>query len=222
MKNWPFALWGADGSDDDGGSDDSTDESTDDSTDTTTVTMTQAELNKSIARAASRASRKATKELRESLGFKTHEDLTSFVTDTRTAQESEKTEAEKLQAQLEEAQAAVESDRRAARSERINLAIDRAIVSTGITDEAKTKRIRTLVKSELGDDLDIEKLSDEVTDALTAVKTDVPSMFETSTKNQGSGDGGTSSTNLSEDDRNRARDEKWEEEFRKRGLVATP
>jgi len=223
MMNWPIALWGADGTEDD--NDDGDGAVNESSTDTTTITMTQADLDKSIARAASRASRKATKDLRESLGFTTQDDLTAFVTGTRETQETEKTETEKATAALEQERASLANDRKSARTDRINLAVDRAIISDGITDEAKVRRIRTLVLSELteiGDDVDFEALSDEVTSALTSVKTDVPSMFESlKTKNQGSGDGGANDQGLSDEAKAKAQDEIYRDEYRSRGLVIT-
>jgi hypothetical protein len=220
MKNWPFALWGGDGSDDESG-DDSREDSSEE--EPTTITMSQKELESSIARAASRASRKATKELRESLGFSSQDELNAFVNSTREAQEAEKSEAEKAQAKLDEDRKALESQNSAVQNERIDLKVDRAIVMAGITDEAKVKRIRTLVRTELDEgNLDMDALEEEVATAIASVKSDVPSLFSTNAQNPGSGDGGANDDPPSEAKKAAERDKKLADEYARRGLISTP
>jgi len=218
MKNWPFALWGGDGSGDDDGVEDDGDEP-----DTsTTLTMTQADLEKTIARAASRASRKATKDLTKTLGFESKDELTAFVSEVRNSEEENQDAVAKRSKELEEERSALASTRKQALNERIDLTVDRAIILSGITDEAKVKRIRTLVRSELDPDVDIEGLADEVATAMETVKADVPSMFEVkSPKNPGSGDGGASDNPPSDEQKRKDLEKQYQDEYRNRGLVVT-
>ncbi len=191
MNGWPFALWGGDGSDDDGDTGDDESEDDDKSEEKEEpVSMTKKELEATIAKAVSRATRKDRKSQRETLGFDSQDALAEFVKAAKESAESDKSEAEQAVADLETAKAALSADQTALGRERVNLAVERAVVLTGITDEATVKRIRTLVRSELGDDFDTDSLTDEVSDALEAVKTDVPAMFNTDSKAKGSGDGG--------------------------------
>lgn len=218
MKNWPFALWGGDGSDDEGGDDDESSEEDEPEV----LTMTQTELEATINRAASRASRKARKDVRKSLGFESQEELDAFVTTTREAEDANKDEADKLKLENETARASLVSDRRTFREESVALAIERSIIMSGVTDEAKVKRIRTLVRSELGDDIDSETLADEVTDALDAVKTDIPSMFESTSKGSGgSGDGGAKNKVETDDEKRDVRLKQYADEYAAKGAVVT-
>ena len=219
MKNWPFALWGGDGSDDDGvDGDDGSSEELEAST-----TYTQDELDKAVARAANRAARRQAKELRQSLGFETHDELTAFVEGSRASQEAQQTEAEKLQAELEQERNALLQDRQSLSGDRLNLAVDRNIILSGVTDEAKVKRIRTLVRSELGNDVDPETMDDDVAEALESVMNDVPSLFEiASGKNKGSGDGGANEDKLTDQELTQRRNKEWEAEYAKKGMISAP
>ena len=217
MKNWPFALWGGDGENEgegegegEGGSDEG-----EGSDEDKPVTMTQSQLESTIARAVSRATRKSGKSRLKDLGFESQDDLTAFVASTREAETANQGEAEKAAAALTEGEAELASGRTSLDSDRINLRIERSIVVAGITDEATVKRIRTLVRSELGDEIDMEDLETEVSDAMDAVQADVPSLFET-VKDPGSGDGGKRSTKKTDAQIEKEQAAKYDAEYKKK------
>jgi len=215
MKNWPFALWGGDGSDDEGDNDEGSDEPD------PSITMTQKEFESSIAKAASRAARKAAKELRTSLGFDKQEDLTSFVEGTREAAESAKTEEEQRLSVFEQERKALLVQTTFVQTETRQLAADRVIVKAGVTDEAKQERIRTLVLSELGNEVDLETIHEDVQDALDSVRNDVPELFSIS-KKRGSGDGGaTDHEPETDEEKYVAKKERYRKEYAAKGMIFT-
>jgi hypothetical protein len=217
MKNWPFALWGGDGSENDGENNDEGESSEEEEPEV--LTMTQVELDATIARAASRASRRARKDVRKDLGFESQEDLDAFVATTREAADANKDEAAQAQAELDTGRTELASAQKQVLEDGVKLTIDRSIVLAGITDEAIVKRIRTLVRSEMGT-VDSETLTDDVADAIESVKTDVPSLFDVEKKSgSGSGDGGAQNTKLTEDEAKEARRKQYEAEYAGRGLV---
>ncbi len=217
MKNWPFALWGGDGSDD---NDEDTDDDESDKDEPESLTMTPKELEARIARAASRATRKAKKDVRKGLGFDSQEDLDAYITTTREAQEATQTEADKLKLDTENERTSLASERNAVLEDKVQLSIERKIIYAGVTDEAIVKRIQTLVRAELGKDIDNETMTDDVADALEAVKGDVPTLFEASKKkNSGSGDGGGKDTKQTDEQKRNARLKKYEDEYKQKGLV---
>jgi len=215
MKKRPFALWGGDGSDENDENDD--DESEEDEPES--LTMTPKELEAKIARAASRASRKAKKDMRKGLGFESQEDLDTFVQTTRQERDDQQTEADKLKEENESERTSLVSERKSVLEDRVSLSIERSVIFAGVTDEAIVKRIQTLVRAELGE-VDSETLSDDLGDALEAVKADVPSLFESAKKkSSGSGDGGADDKKLSDDEKRNARLQKYEDEYKQKGLI---
>jgi len=231
MIRWPFALWGEDGSDDEGtddgeGSEGDEGEGSDgDEGSDEAVPMTKGQLEATIARAVSRATRKDRKSQRETLGFESQDALSEFVKSARDAEAASKSEAEQAAAEVEKAKAALVSDAAALGQERIDLAVERAVIGSGITDEATVKRIRILVRSELGNDFDVEALAEEVKDALEAVKTDIPAIFDTEDpKPSGSGDGGKKDNKPKTDEQKKeAQIKQFEAEYARRyGLTSTP
>lgn len=222
MNGWPFALWGGDGSDD-GDSGDEGDEggegegSGDEGTGDESVSMTKKDLEATIAKAVSRATRKDRKSQRESLGFESQDALAEFVKAAKDAESASKSEAEQAAADLEAARLKLSADETSLGQQRIDLTVERAVIMTGITDEATVKRIRTLVRSELGDDFDADSLAEEVTDALDAVKADIPALFDPQKKSSGSGDGGKGNVKPDTDEEaEKKRIEKYREEYQQR------
>ncbi len=220
MNGWPFALWGGDGSDD-GDNDESSDEDEESSEEPESVSMTKKDLEATIAKAVSRATRKDRKSQRESLGFESQEALAEFVKAAKEAESTNKSDAEKAAADLEAARLKLLADETSLGQQRIDLTVERAVIMTGIIDEATVKRIRTLVRSELGNDFDADSLVDEVTDALDAVKADIPALFDSQKKSSGSGDGGKGNVKPDTDEEaEKKRLEKYREEYaRKYGTV---
>lgn len=232
MKNWPFALWGGDSSDessdeddkssDNESSDDGSDDGNDDDESSQVLTMTKTELDAKIARAASRATRRAKRDVRKGLGFESQEDLDTFVENTRKAADADKDEDEKRKQETADERTELQNERKELLESRVGLSIDRAIILTGITDEAKVNRIRTLVRSELGEIAE-ETLNDDIADALEAIKNDMPVFFESETsKNRGSGDGPTKDNKLTTEERDEERDQRYRDEFRAKGLIQIP
>lgn len=232
MKNWPFALWGGDSSDEssDGDDESSDNESSDDGSgdenegdeSSEVLTMTKTELDAKIARAASRASRRAKRDVRKGLGFESQEDLDSFVENTRKAADANKDEDEKLKQETADERAELKNERKELLESKVGLSIDRAIILTGITDEAKVNRIRTLVRSELAE-ISEETLSDDIADALEAIRNDMPVFFESeASKNKGSGDGPSKDHKLTTEERDEERDQGYRDEFRAKGLIQIP
>ena len=230
--NWPFALWGGDSSDessdednkssDNESSDDGSDDGNDDDESSQVLTMTKTELDAKIARAASRATRRAKRDVRKGLGFESQEDLDTFVENTRKAADADKDEDEKRKQETADERTELQNERKELLESRVGLSIDRAIILTGITDEAKVNRIRTLVRSELGE-ISEETLSDDIADAHEAIRNDMTVFFETeASKNKGSGDGPTKDHKLTDDERNEERDQRFRDEFRAKGLIQIP
>lgn len=228
MNGWPFALWGGDGSDDgdtgDGAGDDGDKGKGSDDDDTGSdepVSMTKKDLEATIAKAVSRATRKDRKSQRESLGFESQDALADFVKAAKEAENTSKSEAEQAAAELEAARLKLSADETSLGQQRIDLTVERAVIMTGITDEATVKRIRTLVRSELGDDFDTDSLAEEVTDALDAVKADIPALFDSQKKSSGSGDGGKGNVKPDTDEEAEKKQlEKYREEYeRKYGTI---
>ena len=63
-------------------------------------------------------------------------------------------------------------------------------------------------------------MTDDVADAIEAVKGDVPTLFETSKKkNSGSGDGGGTDTKQTDEQKRTARLQTYKDEYEKKGLV---
>lgn len=187
MKNWPFALWGGDGSDDDEGGDEGGDGDPDPQEES--ITLTKKELESTIAKAVSRSERRTKKQARETLGFDSQEALKEFVDSARETAAASQTDQEKREADIAERERVLNERESSATTQMIDLSVDRGIILAGVTDDAKVKRIRTLVKSELGSDVGTDELAEEIAEALNSVKADMPSLFESKPR-PGSGDGG--------------------------------
>lgn len=152
--------------------------------------VTADELEAIAAKASNRASRAANKQLAEELGFESIGAMKEWVATYREEQNKQKSEAER---QLEEAirvKTEAESMKSQLRTERLDVAVRRALVNSNISSKRLEKAV-ILVNSELSqDDLeDDENWTNAITAAVTAVKNDMPELW--GTKSFGSGDGGT-------------------------------
>jgi hypothetical protein len=220
MKNWPFALWGGDGSDESDGDEGSASEE-----EPELITMTREEVDAIAAKAASRATRKANKSFVSDMGFASQDEMRSYLGAAREREASEATEAERIQQELESERASLASDRLSVAAERIGLTIDRSIILAGVTDEAKSKRIHTLVRAELGNDVEVDEgLFDDVADALGKIQADLPDLFAPSGKRSfGSSDAGADDHDVDDEEKRRQeREAGWEKEYRSRGAVYSP
>lgn len=209
-------LWGAE--DDDTGDGEDPPEIV---TEPSTKELTAEEIEKMTARAADRSARKARKSLAEELGF---EDLNTFkdwVTSQREAEKEALDDQSRAIQEAEEAKREAEALRNNLVSDRLDLAVQRHVVASGVSDEKKLQRVTALVRLDLDPDIvnDEETWDEAITDALTSVKEDTPELFGASSQSYGSGDGGARGGSVKEEDKEAENRKKLEQEFADRGLI---
>lgn len=220
MRKFPWALWGSDGEGEEGEGEEEGEESSGEESKPETRTLTSEELEAMTSRAASRAGRSATKKLREELGFESVDDLKAFIAERKKADEEAQTEQEKATAEAAEETAKLATERGAVANERLSLAIERQIVRSGVSDDQKTSRISTMVRAELEADLEEEDWTTAITEAIEAIKGDMPEAF-TGKKSPGSGDGGgqgPSSDKEKAAKEQAAKEAQWAAEYAARGF----
>ena len=183
-------------------------------------TVTASELETIAARAAGRGSRKATKDLAKELGFESVAAMKDFVAEQKKARDEARSEDEKVREAAAQAAKEAAEERNRLRTERLQLAIQRGIVATGITDERKLNRITALVREDLDPELDEEEWSEGVSEAIGAIRKDMPELFTPPKTIPGSGDGGARGSSTR--DETKTKEEQWEAEFRRKGMVPFP
>lgn len=217
-----FLLWGAEDDDDGDGQDGDGQNDTQIVDEPSTKELTAEEIEKMTARAADRSARKARKNLAEELGF---EDLNTFkdwVTTQREAEKEAMDEKDRAIKEAEEAQREAEALRNNLVSDRLDLAVQRHVIASGVSDEKKLQRVTALVRLDLDPDIvnDEEGWDEAITDALTAVKEDTPELFgDPGQKGYGSGDGGARGPSDKDEDKEAEKRKELEQEFADRGLI---
>lgn len=210
-------LWGAEDDDESGEG-----EEPQIVTEPSTKELTAEEIEKMTARAADRSARKARKSLAEELGF---EDLNTFK-DWVTAQREAEKEAMDSQSraiqEAEEAKREAEALRNNLVSDRLDLAVQRLVVASGVSEEKKLQRVAALVRLDLDPDIvnDEDSWDEAITEALTSVKEDAPELFGVSGQSgHGTADGGARGPSTPEPDTEAEYRKKLEKEYADRGFI---
>ncbi len=213
-------LWGAEESDDDGNQnqDGDGDQIVEEPS---TKELTAEEIEKMTARAADRSARKARKNLAEELGFDDLNTFKDWVTSQREAEKEAMDEQSRAIQEAEEAKREADALRNNLVSDRLDLAVQRHVIASGVTEEKKLQRVTALVRLDLDPDIvnDEETWDEAITEALTAVKEDTPELFGASSQSYGSGDGGARGGSVKEEDKEAENRKKLEKEFADRGLI---
>lgn len=218
MRDWIGLFGAADGDE----SDDDLDAG-DESMDAATRTLTAKEIDSMVAAAAKRATRKAARDLASDLGFDTAGELKAWVQEQQDQAEAAKSEEQKVLDNARKAsQEAAELKASLAR-ERLDIQIERAVIAAGISDAKKSSRITTLVKADIGSDIDLNDMSaweTPIADALESVKSDAPELFNVRS-GFGSGDGGATGESSPDDgDKEQAAlEERIEKEYAAKGWL---
>ena len=220
IRKFLFPLWGAEDppeGDEGAGGDDPV--ITDGNP--TTREMTAEEIENLAARAADRAGRKARKDLASELGFDDLSKLKDFVTAKVQADKDAMDDQARAIAEAEEAKREAEALRSNLASDRLDTAVLRKVVASGITDEKKISRVTALVRLDLESDVinDEDTWDEAITAALSAVKEDAPELFSGAKVNHGSGDGGAHGPSTPPGDEGAAREKKYTEQFAAKGFV---
>ena len=181
-----------------------------------TRTLTAAELESVAARAAGRGSRKATKELAKELGFDSVAAMKDFVGAQKKAQDEAKSDDEKAKEETATEAAGLAEDRALVRTERLDLAIQRAIVATGISEQKKLDRIAALIRDELDPDLEPDDWDEGVKVAIETLKEEWPELFTPAKTDHGSGDGGAGGSSTK--DETEEEEKRWSKEYAAKGL----
>lgn len=134
------------------------------------VSFTQEQLTHFSSKERERGTRAGRQAVLDKLGFKTVEEMESFVTATRDAERQQMTEAERIRTDAEATKAAAEAERAAAARDRQITLVERALLVGGAPPE-RTARMAEMVALEPGID------SEAITAAVVAFKAEFPGMF---------------------------------------------
>ena len=217
-----FFLWGAaedDDGTDDGGTDDgkTTEESI-----PSTRELTDEEMSKMTAQAADKASRKTRRDIASDMGFDSMKDLQEFVGSKKEADDAALDEQAKAVQDAERSKKEYEAQLSDLSTQRLGLQISQAVISAGVADQAKARRVAALVR----DDLDPESMEDpevweaSITEALRSVQDDMPELFIKA--GSGSGDGGAHGDAVTPEDEEAAKLKAIREDFESKGLIYNP
>ena len=217
-----FFLWGAAEDDGDSDSDDGGDTKVIEETPPSTRELTDEEMSAMTAQAADKASRKTRRDIASDLGFESMKDLKTFVDSQKEATDSALDEQTKAVQEAERSKKEYDALKSELSGERLSLQISQQVITAGVGDPVKARRIAALVL----DDLDPESLEDEetweesITVALQSVKDDMPELFIK--PGVGSGDGGAhgdSTTELTDEEKEAAKAKELRDEFEAKGLI---
>jgi len=186
--------------------------------------LTDEEMSKMTAQAADKASRKTRRDIASDMGFDSMKDLQEFVGSKKEADDAALDEQTKALQDAERTKKEYEAQLSDLSGQRLTLDISQAVISSGVVDKAKAKRVAALVR----DDLDPESIEDEgsweaaITVALQSVKDDMPELFVAS--GSGSGDGGAhgDAPTLTDEEKEAARQKQLKDEYEKQGLIYHP
>jgi hypothetical protein len=189
-------------------------------------TLTAKELDAIIGRATDRASRKAGKELAKELGFENLGELKTWAASQRKAESDAMDEKDRALKEAEEEKKQAAALRSSLASDRLDLAIERAVVAEGVIDQKKLDRISAMVRIDLDPDLvnDENDWEEAIAEALSSVKEDTPELFaqKAGSAGHGSGDGGARGDSKKDEDKEAERQKAIEDEYAKRGLISYP
>lgn len=112
------------------------------------------------------------REVLKELGVETEEELKDIVTKHRTAQDSAKSEAEKQRDQATKDRSEADKERAEARREKNVTKCERALLRADCPDD-QIGRVTKLLEIDLNDDLEM----DDIKDAVTELKKEMPQLF---------------------------------------------
>lgn len=181
--------------------------------------LTAKEVEAMLARASGRGERRAIKRLAKELGFGGVGEMKEFVASQKEAADAAKSDEQKRLEAADKKSARAEAEAGKLQDDRLMVAVERAIVREGVTEQKKLDRLATLVWAELDDELEEEEWPDAITEAVSTIKADMEEMF-TGRKPSGSGDGGAEGPSKPQGEQDRE-EKQWEEEYRRKGLVST-
>jgi len=218
-----FFLWGAaedgeEGSDDGGAGDGETTEEAK----SPTRELTDEEMSKMTAQAADKASRKTRRDIASDMGFDSMKDLQEFVGSKKEADDAALDEQSKALQEAERSKKEYEAQLSDLSDQRLSLQISQAVITAGVADQAKARRVAALVR----DDLEAESIEDSetweasITEALRSVQDDMPELFIKA--GVGSGDGGAHGDAVKPEDEAAAKEKAIRDEFEAKGLIYHP
>lgn len=142
-------------------------------------TFTQEELDRIATREKQRGEQAAQRQVAEDLGVSLDE-AKRIITEHRTREESEKSEAQKARDQAEKEKADAEKAKADAARERYDTRVERALLRAGVPDdEGKLDRVKRMVTAEV--DADQDAISADV----AQLKEDFPQLFAQQQSNGG-------------------------------------
>jgi len=217
-----FFLWGATEDEGDEGAGEAGNGETTEPTTPSTRELTDEEMSKMTAQAADKASRKTRRDIASDMGFDSMKDLQEFVGSKKEADDAALDEQSKALQDAERTKKEYEAQLSDLSGQRLALQISQAVITAGVADQAKARRVAALVR----DDLDSESIEDEevweasITEALRSVQDDMPELFIKA--GVGSGDGGAHGDAVKPEDEEAARDKAIRDEFEAKGLIYHP
>lgn len=134
-------------------------------------TFSQDELDRIVSREKDQAKRSVAKQLQEELGAPIDE-VKTLLDEARKRSDAEKTEAQREREAAAKAKADAEAERAEAARDRHALRLERNLLKAGVPDSALS-RVARMVDVEVGAD------DDSLSDAITSLKEELPSLFET-------------------------------------------
>ena len=217
-----FFLWGAAEDGEEGGEGEVEGGKTEETTPPPTRELTDEEMSKMTAQAADKASRKTRRDIASDMGFDSMKDLQEFVGSKKEADDAALDEQAKAVQDAERSKKEYEAQLSDLSGQRLNLQISQAVITAGVADQAKARRVAALVR----DDLDAESMEDpdvweaSITEALRSVQDDMPELFIKA--GVGSGDGGAHGDAVKPEDEEAARLKAIREDFESKGLIYNP
>lgn len=135
-----------------------------------TKTFSQEDVTAIAAREKDQGKRAAQEEISKRLGVPI-EEAERLLKEMRKRADDEKSEAQRAREAADAEKAEAEREKQAAAQERHDARVERALLASGITDEAKVKRVGRLLDVEVGAEPDVIKA------AVTTLKKDMPELF---------------------------------------------
>lgn len=146
-------------------------------------TFTQADLDRAAGARAAEAKRKAEKDIADALGVSV-EEAKQIIADRRTADDQDKSDAQKAKDAADRAKAEADTAKADAQRERMSARIERALMREKVRDDRLDSSIKLL-------EVAPDATDEEVTAAVVAFKESTPEFFgEADPDNGGKGGGG--------------------------------
>lgn len=134
--------------------------------------VSQEELNRIATREKEQGRNAALAQVQQDLGV-TLDEAKEIIRAAKEKAESQKTEAEKAREAADKEKSEAAKERAEAAQERHDARLERALLKSGITDDAKLARITRLVEAKVGDD------QETINAAVETLKKDMPELFPT-------------------------------------------